>query len=328
MYKLHGTGIDINGNMMFDAAVGKEAEELVASLKGYKDALGEVKTAREDNNRLLEASLSYESRYLQMQDDFTNGDYDKVAEGYAKVNSGFITASTGAREELKNQVSDFKEQYENLLELSKKSPDLVTDEQLQQAKYLWEQAMIELEKTTVEHTESIHKTLFDSAIESAKNYCEGLAEGLELNKDLVIASATDVGNVVSEAVNRSLVIRSPSRVGMKSGMYYDEGFALGIEKGIPDVSAISSDMANAAVSSTLGIMHAQGASSIAPYNPVFQQAYSAPKQDSTPTATPSSSPQQTGGDIIIPISIGDETIETVVVNAVTRANAASGGWSV
>ena len=151
---------------------------------------------------------------------------------------------------------------------------------------------------------------------------------MELNKDLVIASATDVGNVVSEAVNRSLVIRSPSRVGMKSGMYYDEGFALGIEKGIPDVSAISSDMANAAVSSTLGIMHAQGASSIAPYNPVFQQAYSTPQQDSTPAATPSSSPQQSTVDIIIPISIGDETIETVVVNAVTRANAASGGWSV
>ena len=59
-----------------------------------------------------------------------------------------------------------------------------------------------------------------------------------------------------------------------------------------------------------------------------QQDYSAPQQDSTQSATPSSSPQQTGGDIIIPISIGDETIETVVVNAVTRANAASGGWSV
>lgn len=326
--KEHAIGTLADGSIEWDAAVGKQAEELEASLKGYKDALGEVKTAREDNNRLLEASLSYESRYLQMQDDFTNGNYDKVAEGYAKASSDFITASTGTREELKNQVSYFKEQYENLLEISKESPGLVTDEQLQQAKYLWEQAMIELEKTTGEHTESIHKTLFDSAIESAKNYCEGLAEGLELNKDLVIASATDVGNVVSEAVNRSLVIRSPSRVGMKSGMYYDEGFALGIEKGIPDVSAISSDMANAAVSSTLGIMHAQGASSIAPYNPVFQQAYSAPKQDSTPTATPSSSPQQTGGDIIIPISIGDETIETVVVNAVTRANAASGGWSV
>lgn len=326
--KEHAIGTLADGSIEWDAAVGKQAEELEASLKGYKDTLGEVKTAREENNQLLKESLGYESQYLQMQDDFANSDYDKVAEGYAKVSSDFITASTGTREELKNQVSDFKEQYENLLEISKESPGLVTDEQLQQAKYLWEQAMIELEKTTVEHTENIHKTLFDSAMESAKNYCEGLAEGLELNKDLVIASATDVGNVVSEAVNRSLVIRSPSRVGMKSGMYYDEGFALGIEKGIPDVSAISSDMANAAVSSTLGIMHAQGVSSIAPYNPVFQQAYSAPQQDSTPAATPSSSPQQTGGDIIIPISIGDETIETVVVNAVTRANAASGGWSV
>ena len=326
--KEHALGTFADGSIEWDAAVGKQAEELEAFLEGYKDALEETKTAREDNNRLLEASLSYESRYLQMQDDFTSGYYDKVEEGYAKFSSGFITASTGTREELKNQVSDFKEQYENLLEISKKSPGLVTDEQLQQAKYLWEQAMIELEKTTVEHTESIHKILFDSAFESAKNYCDGLAEGLELNKDLVIASATGVGNAVSEAVNRSLVIRSPSRVGMKSGMYYDEGFALGIEKGIPDVSAISSDMANAAVSSTLGIMHAQGASSIAPYNPVFQQAYSAPQQNNTQPAAPANNTPQNGGDIIIPISIGDETIETIVVNAVTRANASSGGWSV
>ena len=326
--KEHALGTFADGSIEWDAAVGKQAEELEAFLEGYKDALEETKTAREVSNRLLEASLSYESRYLQMQDDFTSGYYDKVEEGYAKFSSGFITASTGTREELKNQVSDFKEQYENLLEISKKSPGLVTDEQLQQAKYLWEQAMIELEKTTVEHTESIHKILFDSAFESAKNYCDGLAEGLELNKDLVIASATGVGNAVSEAVNRSLVIRSPSRVGMKSGMYYDEGFALGIEKGIPDVSAISSDMANAAVSSTLGIMHAQGASSIAPYNPVFQQAYSAPQQNNTQPAAPANNTPQNGGDIIIPISIGDETIETIVVNAVTRANASSGGWSV
>lgn len=365
LYKVHGMGTDINGNMIFDASdngsIAARAEELQAALEGYEKKLGETKTAREENNQLLKKSLSYESQYIQMQDSFVNGDYDKVAEGYAKVSSGFITASTGTRAELKQQVIDFKEQYEKMLELSKENPGLVSKEQLQQSKELLNQAIIELgievgqngggvtaeqfmqalQDSALSETEKIEAikkfvgenldmstSLFDTAFESAKNYCEGLAEGVELNKDLVIASATGVGNAVSEAVNNSLIIRSPSRVGMKSGMYYDEGFALGIEKGIPDVSAISSDMANAAVSSTLGIMHAQGASAVAPYNPVFTQAYSVPQQNNTQPTAPANNTPQNGGDIIIPISIGDETIETVVVNAVTRANASSGGWSV
>jgi len=104
---------------------------------------------------------------------------------------------------------------------------------------------------------------------------------------------------------------------------WDDGFVAGIEDGIPDVSMVSANMANAAVSSTMGIMDSQGASAISAYSPVLQQAYAVPKEQ--PAAVQTSQQQ---GDIIIPISIGDETIETVVVNAVTRANASSGGWSV
>lgn len=360
--KEHAIGTLADGSIEWDAAVGKQAEELEASLKGYKDALGEVKTAREDNNRLLEASLSYESRYLQMQDDFANSDYDKVADGYAKVSSDFITASTGTREELKNQVSDFKEQYENLLEISKESPGLVTDEQLQQTKYLLEQAMIEFETATGEHGSNTGETFLDTLAASGMSqdekldalnkyieerldngdslgeiakkigvdYSAGFVDGIEDPQNIrnIEEAVKALGKAAEAHLRISIDSHSPSKLSKEIGGDWDEGFVLGIEKGIPDVSAVSADMANAAVSSTLGIMHAQGASSIAPYNPVFQQAYSAPQQDSTQSATPSSSPQQTGGDIIIPISIGDEAIETVVVNAVTRANAASGGWSV
>lgn len=360
--KEHAIGTLADGSIEWDAAVGKQAEELEASLKGYKDALGEVKTAREENNQLLKESLGYESQYLQMQDDFANSDYDKVAEGYAKVSSGFITASTGTREELKNQVSDFKEQYENLLEISKESPGLVTDEQLQQTKYLLEQAMIEFETATGEHGSNTGETFLDTLAASGMSqdekldalneyieerldngdslgeiakkigvdYSAGFVDGIEDPQNIrnIEEAVKALGKAAEAHLRISIDSHSPSKLSKEIGGDWDEGFVLGIEKGIPDVSAVSADMANAAVSSTLGIMHAQGASSIAPYNPVFQQAYSAPQQDSTQSATPSSSPQQTGGDIIIPISIGDETIETVVVNAVTRANAASGGWSV
>lgn len=152
----------------------------------------------------------------------------------------------------------------------------------------------------------------------------GLEWGINGNLWSPVVAMSNALHAVDKSGRKAADSHSPSKKTIALGEDIDRGLEIGIANRIPNISAV----ADTAVSSALGIMHAQGVSSIAPYNPVFQQAYSTPQQDSTPAATPSSSPQQTGGDIIIPISIGDETIETVVVNAVTRANAASGGWSV
>lgn len=331
-----------------------EMKEAAANVEEHAES---IRTLTQDLKNCTTTISNYEAALKAIQ----NGDYTGLETLRQMAETPIQTVETAASlDELKTQYQDYLSIYEemqrmqaegfdidestmlatkekvaaSLIELGKASGlegGLVTGEQFMQAlqdSALSETEKIEAIKKFVGENLDMSTSLFDTAIESAKNYCDGLAEGLELNKDLVIASATGVGNAVSEAVNNSLIIRSPSRVGMKSGMYYDEGFALGIEKGIPDVSAISSDMANAAVSSTLGIMNAQGTSAVAPYNPVFTQAYSAPQQNNTQPAAPTNSTPQNGGDIIIPISIGDETIETVVVNAVTRANASSGGWSV
>ena len=88
---------------------------------------------------------------------------------------------------------------------------------------------------------------------------------------------------------------------------------------------IQTDIAQMLASKALGIMNAQGAAAISAYSPILQQVYTPQENKSSAVPTASQQPQ---GDIIIPISIGDETLETVVVNAVTRANANSGGWSV
>lgn len=179
---------------------------------------------------------------------------------------------------------------------------------------------------------------------------QGAIAGLEATQAALEEAARHHVWSAIAAARDAAKINSPSHL-MRDivGHGLGEGTILGLEQTTPDLEktakksidsainaaagtisnvGLTAEIAHTMVPETLGIMHAQGASTIAPYNPVFKQAYSAPQQDSTPSATPSSSPQQTGGDIIIPISIGDETIETVVVNAVTRANAASGGWSV
>lgn len=198
------------------------------------------------------------------------------------------------------------------------------------------------------------------------DYDSGFATGITDNAGMVEEAVKALGKVAEAHLRISIDSHSPSKLSKSIGGDWDEGFAIGIEEGIPDVStasadmantavsstldtmnahggwdksfaigiregapgvsAVSANMANAAVSSTLGIMNAQGAAAVSAYSPVLQQAYAAPAAASTSTAAPSSSQPQ--GDIIIPISIGDETLETVVVNAITRANASSGGWSV
>ena len=195
------------------------------------------------------------------------------------------------------------------------------------------------------------------------DYDSGFATGITDNAGMVEEAVKALGKVAEAHLRISIDSHSPSKLSKSIGGDWDEGFAIGIEEGIPDVStasadmantavsstldtmnahggwdksfaigiregapgvsAVSANMANAAVSSTLGIMNAQGASAVSAYSPVLQQAYADTAAASTSTAAPSNSQPQ--GDIIIPVSIGDEHIETVVVNAITRANASSGG---
>lgn len=423
IYKNHSLGTDKNGDIIVDASVAKRVEELKSQLDGYNQKIGETTEARAKNNAELEASLAYISRYKGMQEDLLNEDFDKVGEGFAKLSSDFITASTGTREELKQQVSDFKSQYETLLETQKKSPELVSDEQLQNALYLWEQSMVELEAATGEHAVNIGANFVDTLAmsgmsqdaqivalntyiqnrlndgESLKeiadslgvNFTSSMAEGaekggaaLEEAEKYIVNSAVenvkndayngmyDLGDYMGrgtiagleatqaalEAVAQHHVwsaigaaqaaadIHSPSRVMRdKVGYMLGLGTAAGLQKSTPAVQdasknsvtaavnaatdvfpnvGVTAEIAQALVPQTLGIMSNQGSSAVSAYNPAYQQIQTADMQQQTAPA------QNNQGirDIIIPVNIGDETLETVVVNAITRANASSGGWSV
>lgn len=152
----------------------------------------------------------------------------------------------------------------------------------------------------------------------------GLEWGINGNLWSPVVAMSNAINAVNKSGRKAADSHSPSKKTIALGEDIDRGLEIGIANRISNISAV----ADTAVSSALGIMNTQGASAVAPYNPIFTQAYSAPQQNNTQPAAPANNTPQNGGDIIIPISIGDETIETIVVNAVTRANAASGGWSV
>lgn len=423
IYKNHSLGTDKNGDIIVDASVAKRVDELKSKLDGYNQKIDETTEARAKNNAELETSLAYISRYKGMQEDLLNGDFDKVGEEFAKLSSDFVTASTGTREELKQQVSDFQSQYETLLETQKKSPELVSDEQLQNALYLWNQAIVEAEASTGEHAtkigtnfvdtiaaagmshddqitalntyiqnrlndgeslkeiadslgvnftsnmaagaekggsalEEAEKSIINSAMANVQNdmysTCSdtgyylglGIADGIDAAAIAIATSAINGVTAAIDAAKAAGAIYSPSHI-MRDEVGYMLGLgtAAGLQKSTPAVQdasknsvtaavnaatdvlpnvGITAEIAQALVPQTLGIMSNQGSSAVSAYNPAYQQVQTADTQQQTvPTQN-----NQGVRDIIIPVSIGDETLETVVVNAITRANASSGGWSV
>lgn len=352
---------DINGNsekIWNDSESSKKYDEMREKLNGVNDSIQTLSTTYHETTVQLEKGADAMSAYKEAAEAFSSGDLETVTQNYNDLQSNILTAATATAEQLRTQEEESRNHYETLKQMADENPGSVLAEDLAEAKRQAEEAAVELEIKTGEHADNAGKTFLDTLASSgmsqdekldalnryieerlnngddlnkiAQNigldYTSGFAEGITDNISSVEEAVKALGRAAEAHLRVSIDSHSPSRVAKVIGGDWDDGFVAGIEGGIPDVSMVSANMANAAVSSTLGIMNAQGAAAVSAYSPVLQQAYAAPAAASTAAAVPSSSQPQ--GDIIIPISIGDETLETVVVNAVTRANANSGGWSV
>lgn len=352
---------DINGkteSIWNDTDASKTYDEMREKLNGVNDSIQTLSTTYYESTTQLEKGADAMHAYKEAAEAYASGDLDTVTQAFSDLQNNVLTASTATAEQLKAQEEEARTHYETLKQMAEEKPGSVLAEDLNDAKRLAEDAAVELEIKTGEHADNAGKTFLDTLsasgmsegekldalnryIEERLNngdnlnriaqdigldYDSGFATGITDNAGMVEEAVKALGKVAEAHLRISIDSHSPSKLSKSIGGDWDEGFAIGIEEGIPDVSTVSANMANAAVSSTLGIMNAQGAAAVSAYSPVLQQAYAAPAAASTAAAVPSSSQPQ--GDIIIPISIGDETLETVVVNAITRANASSGGWSV
>lgn len=351
---------DINGNsekIWNDSESSKKYDEMREKLNGVNDSIQTLSTTYHETTVQLEKGADAMSAYKEAAEAFSNGDLETVTQNYNDLQSNILTAATATAEQLRTQEEESRNHYETLKQMADENPGSVLAEDLAEAKRQAEEAAVELEIKTGEHGENAGKTFLDTLASSgmsqdekldalnryieerlnngddlnkiAQNigldYTSGFAEGITDNISSVEEAVKALGRAAEAHLRVSIDSHSPSRVAKVIGGDWDDGFVAGIEGGIPDVSMVSANMANAAVSSTLGIMNAQGAAAVSAYSPILQQVYTPQENKSSAVPTASQQPQ---GDIIIPISIGDETLETVVVNAITRANASSGGWSV
>ena len=93
--------------------------------------------------------------------------------------------------------------------------------------------------------------LYQKAHSSGERASEGLASGIGSMGWRAAAAATSLANSVAATLNNALVVRSPSRVTMRTGEYFTEGFAIGIENMIPLAEEATETLGSAATASML-----------------------------------------------------------------------------
>lgn len=81
------------------------------------------------------------------------------------------------------------------------------------------------------------------------NYVDGFISGLSSKIGEAVATAQSLANSTSQAVNSSLRIKSPSRVGMESGGFFGEGFIIGIHPYVALAAEMGEEVGESAMNS-------------------------------------------------------------------------------
>lgn len=100
----------------------------------------------------------------------------------------------------------------------------------------------------VDESTSVLGDLVGAAVGVAGDFVAGLANGITAGVGRVVDAARALGASAASAVKAALGIASPSRVMLAYGGFTAEGFAGGMEQGIPDVQASARQLAAAPIS--------------------------------------------------------------------------------
>lgn len=133
------------------------------------------------------------------------------------------------------------------------------------------------------------KSFVDTFKEAGRNIMNGFIDGIKEKIQAVTEVISGVAEKVSGVFKGALKISSPSKLFEEYGKFVDEGLAEGISGNLRLINGAMGDLSTA-VTGGMNLQTAGG-----------------------------------GGDVIIPIYLGNELLDTVVVTALDRANYLQGG---
>lgn len=87
----------------------------------------------------------------------------------------------------------------------------------------------------------------EGAYNAGVQLAEGFRSGLASRRNSIINTATGIANAATAAINKALVVKSPSRKGIYSGKMLGEGVEVGMENEIPNIERMATRLADSAI---------------------------------------------------------------------------------
>lgn len=260
-------------------AAAQELRDQYADLEDtYQRATGllEVEAAAVDTAReTYEGYQTTIKNYEGVSAAVISGDTNKIGKSLEQFRANFKTTETATAESLEAQYKKLDEEYKLMEAAVKAGSKDITAADLAEKKYWRDQALVEYSKATQDARDAAKAaasgyadrmkagkdgvkkaaaevaggatTVLDAEVSNAKksgtNFSDGFINGILARKEAAKSAGRQLGGAASDALNNRLLERSPSRLTMKSGVYFAEGFALGIDKAAKDAIIAAQNMA-------------------------------------------------------------------------------------
>lgn len=265
------------------AGMSKWGQELNAAKEAVSKLTNEQKknqkTVNDNEKQWTEYNTTIEN-YEGLSSAIISGDAKKINSALNKTVNNFISAKTGTKKQLEDQVKNMKKNYEDLKTAVANGMPGVTKKMVGAAKQMVTKSEKELEKyekktkksgqkATDEYKEGLElgknkagkkaseigklvtKKLKETKTkEAGENFVQGLKDGMEKGKQSsgLITTVTKIAGDALTALKKKLDIHSPSKETAKIGRFFTSGLAEGIEKAYETVGKAVSKLAKKSLS--------------------------------------------------------------------------------
>lgn len=237
-------------------------------------ALSELQTRYDNADKACSDWNTTIQNYQGLSSAIIEGDTTKIEQALDDMTWGFQHAETSSVESMQRQVIRAREEYERLLQAVKNGDTTVTNEMISEAYNRLSKCEVEYKKFTkmaadqatesgqeytnnidsemskapgkvLKHMQDLQKEMrIDMSADgnwSASQYTSGLTGGIYSGIPAIKAAAQAAANAATVRLNKTMLIQSPSRVTMKTGEYFSEGFAIGIEKKFAEIREMAGE---------------------------------------------------------------------------------------
>lgn len=182
-------------------------QDILTAAEDAGEAFQESKTRLEDAEKAYVGYNATIQNYEGLSSAILSGESEKIEDAMLRIKNGFITAETGTKESLENQVKNMQSNYEAMQKAVEDGTPGVTQQMVDSAKQMVDSAKAELDK------------LQPQAEESTKKTGEKAKQGLASQKPAIDATSKEI----ADSSNEKLGSADTKGTGSKKASEYDTG---------------------------------------------------------------------------------------------------------